>query len=313
LSAVVRLKESFGIGYTIDFLRGSKSEKIWEAHKQIKTYGVGADISKDDWGVYFRDLIAKGYLQQTDDEFPKLRLTAKSEDILKGLVNVQLVKTRVLEEARGAPLTSAEAAYEKELFNDLKDLRNVIADKEHTPAYIIMSDAALIEMAAYLPHDLTELRKISGFGDIKLRRYGQEFLDCILAYCKRKNLPSRIQLKQPKRERVGSSLRKARHDETGTYQATLDLYRQGLSIAEIAVRRNKAPQTISGHLARFIELGDLKAEQFVTKDKINHIKSLVDKHGSLSLKLLKENAADDITYDDIKFVLSDIRAGSSSF
>ncbi len=79
LSAVYRLKENFGINYTIDFLRGSKSEKIWEEHKYLKTYGVGADISKDTWSVYFRDLVAKGYLQQTEDEFPKLKLTENSK------------------------------------------------------------------------------------------------------------------------------------------------------------------------------------------------------------------------------------------
>jgi ATP-dependent DNA helicase RecQ len=313
LSAVVRLKESFGINYTIDFLRGSKSEKIWEEHKQIKTYGIGADISKEEWGVYFRDLLARGYLQQSNDEYPKLRLTPSSEDILKGRVNVQLVKTKVLAEARAASYSSAEANYEKELFGELKEVRKRIADKEGTPPYIVLGDGALVEMAAYLPHDLTELRKISGFGDIKLQRYGKEFLDCVLAYSKRKNLPSRISLKQPKRERMGSSLRQTRADETGTYQATLDLYRQGLSIAEIAARRKKAPQTIAGHLARFIETGELKVEDLVSKQKINYIKTLIDKHGYLSLKLLKDNASDDITYDEIKFVISDVRNAAGSF
>jgi ATP-dependent DNA helicase RecQ len=54
LSAVSRLKERFGGNYVIDFLRGSKSEKIWGEHKQLKTYGVGADISKANWQQYFR-------------------------------------------------------------------------------------------------------------------------------------------------------------------------------------------------------------------------------------------------------------------
>ena len=60
LSAVVRLKERFGNTYVIDFLRGSKSEKIREEHKQLKTYGVGADISKPEWHRYIRELVAHG-------------------------------------------------------------------------------------------------------------------------------------------------------------------------------------------------------------------------------------------------------------
>src|SRR5476651_1272271 len=66
LSAVSRLKERFGSTYVIDFLRGSKSEKIWEEHKQLKTYGVGADISKTDWLRYLRELVALGYLKVTE-------------------------------------------------------------------------------------------------------------------------------------------------------------------------------------------------------------------------------------------------------
>ncbi len=77
LSAVTRLKERFGTTYVIDFLRGSKNEKIREEHKQLKTYGIGADISKTDWFRYIRELCALGYLQVTDDAYPVLKLTPK--------------------------------------------------------------------------------------------------------------------------------------------------------------------------------------------------------------------------------------------
>ncbi len=91
LSAVSRLKERFGAGYVIDFLRGSKREKIWEDHKQLKTYGVGADIHRADWFRYIRELVTLGYLQVTDDAYPVLKLTAKSDPVLKGLEKVELI------------------------------------------------------------------------------------------------------------------------------------------------------------------------------------------------------------------------------
>jgi len=159
LSAVYRLKENFGVNYTIDFLRGSKSEKIREEHKEIKTYGVGADISKEEWSLYFRDLIAKGFLKQTEDEYPKLRLTDKSEAVLKGRMQVQLVQAKVVQEVKPAYGTAAEVSYEKELFTELKELRRTIADRENVPAYIVLSDSTLIELAAYLPHDLAEMKR----------------------------------------------------------------------------------------------------------------------------------------------------------
>ncbi|MDB5282727.1 MAG: recQ [Bacteroidota bacterium] len=310
LSAVFRLKENFGINYTIDFLRGSKAEKIREEHKLLKTYGVGADISKEDWATYFRDLIAKGFLQQTEDEFPKLRLTPKSSDVLQGKTTVQLAKSKVVEEPTRVYGEPAEVNYEKELFSRLKELRKMIADRENVPPYIILSDAGLIELSAYLPQSLSDMKKISGFGDVKVQRYGKEFLEQVLEYCKMKNLASRISLKQPKREKKAKRPIKADAGYSSTYQATLDMHRQGLSTAEIAAQRGMSPQTIANHLAQFVESGDLKASDFVSGEKINQLKNLIDKYGYMSLKTIKENAGDDISYDDIKFVVSEIKGVS---
>ena len=309
LSAVFRLNQSFGLNYTIDFLRGSKSEKIREEHKLIKTYGVGADISREEWQTYFRDLIARGYLQQTDGEYPTIKLTAKSEDVLKGRVKVELVKTKTLEETKAPRGSEAEVSYEKDLYAELKELRKTIADSANVPAYIILGDSTLIEMAAYLPQSLDELRKISGFGDVKLQRYGHEFLACVKEFTKRKNLESRIKLKQPKRERKSTRPVKTEDGNyKNTYQVTLDMHRQGSSIHEIAEQRKMSPQTIANHLAQFVETGDLSVEVFVPRHKIELLKNLIDKHGYMSLKTIKENAGDDVTYSDIRFVISSIAA-----
>jgi len=86
------------------------------------------------------------------------------------------------------------------------------------------------------------------------------------------------------------------------------MHRQGSSISEIAVNRGMSPQTIANHLAQFVETGDLSVEDFVSKQKISQIKSLIDKYGYSSLKDIKENAPDDITYNDIRFVISEIRS-----
>jgi len=309
LSAVFRLNQNFGLNYTIDFLRGSKSEKIREEHKLIKTYGVGADISKEEWQTYFRDLIARGYLHQTEGEYPTIKLTAKSEDVLKGKVKVELVKTKTLEEEKAPRGSQAEVTYEKELYADLKELRRTIADSANVPPYIILGDSTLVEMAAYLPQSLEELRKISGFGDVKLQRYGSEFLQCVKDFTKKKNLESRIKLKQPKRER--KSHRQVK-DEDGiyknTFQISLDMHRQGASLLEIAQQRKMTVQTIVNHLAQFVETGDLSVEEFVSRDKIEHLKNLIDKHGYMSVKIIKDNAGEGITYHDIKFVVSSIMA-----
>src|ERR1700743_2569765 len=98
LSAVARLNERFGSGYVIDFLRGSRSEKIREEHKQLKTYGIGTDISKADWHSYLRELISLGYLAVTEDDYPILKLTEKSSAVLKGQLKVELIASQTVEE-----------------------------------------------------------------------------------------------------------------------------------------------------------------------------------------------------------------------
>ena len=196
LSAVARLESRYGLTYVVDFLRGSKSEKIHEHHKIIKTYGIGNDISKEDWFRYFKDLISFNYLKQAGSEYPVLMLTEKSRDVLSGKEKVFLVKT-----ATKTEVALSDKAYEKGLFARLKIARTELAQKENVPAYLVFSDATLLELATYLPQTLEEMRKISGFGDVKLARYGKIFLEAVLEYCSSRKLVSKISEKVPKRER----------------------------------------------------------------------------------------------------------------
>lgn len=310
LSAVSRLGQSFGVNYTIDFLRGSQSEKIRGEHKEMKTYGVGADISREDWQMYMRDLIARGYLMQTEDEFPKLRLTDKSDDVLKGRTTVQLIKTKTVQAAPATPKASAEANYERDLYERLKTLRKTIADSSNVPAYVILGDATLVEMAAYLPQTLDQLRRISGFGDVKLDRYGGHFLDVIRSYTAERKLSGRIHHKPQKRERKASKpVSQSDGGKRRTSDVTYELYRQGLSLQEIAVQRALSLTTIETHLAQHIESGELRVEELVPAHKIDLLLPLIEQHGYLSLRNIKEAAGEDISYGDIRMVVSAVMAG----
>ena len=199
LSAVARLESRYGLTYVVDFLRGSKAEKITEYHKTLKTYGIGKDISKEEWFKYFKDLIAFNYLKQVGSEYPILTLTEKSRDVLLGKEKVFLVKSEV---KKAAPMTEAEKEFDQSLFGKLKIVRTELAQKEDVPAYLIFSDATLLELATYLPQTLEDVRKISGFGDIKLAKYGKIFLDVVVDYSVVHGLTSKINEKVPKREKI---------------------------------------------------------------------------------------------------------------
>lgn len=308
LSAVARLKERFGAGYVVEFLRGSKSERIREEHKHLKTYGIGADISKTDWQRYMRELVVTGYLQTSEGEYPVLQLTEKSEAVLKGLQKVEFIASTTTEERTDYEVLP----FEPDLLNDLKNIRRDIAVNENVPAYVILGDNTLVEMATYLPKNLDELRLISGFGDVKLARYGREFLIPITSYCAQKGLSSKMGAKKPKRERKQRSERTERPGGD-TRRESFNQYRAGKTIGQIAADRNLAITTIESHLAWFIEQGDIDVTTFVPPAKIPAIQDVAEKYGHDRLAPLKELLGEDYSYGEIKAVVSWIRAGQPSY
>lgn len=295
LSAVKRLQERFGAGYTIDFLRGSNAEKIREEHKQLKTYGIGADISKEMWSKYFNELLQRGYLQKSEGQYAVLQLTDKSQPVLRGTEKVMLTQNKEKLEATSNDASSL--SYEKELFDELKTLRKKIAEAEGVPAYIVLSDATLLELATYLPMHKTEFEQISGFGEIKLDKYGESFCNVITAYGQRKNLSSRIHLKKAKRQRKEKS-----EKLNDTKQQSLDLYKTGRTLVQIAAQRDLSTSTIESHLAFFVEIGELSVNEFVTPEKFATIAGVVRERGNKALAPIKEALGDGYSYAEIKMV-----------
>jgi ATP-dependent DNA helicase RecQ len=299
-SAITRTGESFGMTYIIDFLRGSQSEKIRDPHKQLKTYGIGADISKADWQQYIRELMGQDFLAIEGDPYPILKLLPKASLVLKGQQEVLLTKTQVIHE-RETPQYALP--YEAGLLAELKQVRMAIAKEEDVPAYHIFSDATLQEMATYLPQELSELRQISGFGDVKLARYGQPFSTAIVNYCKQHNLESKISLKSPKRERE----RKPKAKPTGpnsTQQESFTLFKAGMGVDEIAKVRGLSVITIEGHLSVFVKSGQIDVSEITAPEKIPAIKDAIEKYGDAQLSPLKEVLGEGYSYGEIKAVIA---------
>ncbi|WCT12424.1 DNA helicase RecQ [Mucilaginibacter jinjuensis] len=297
LSAVYRLNQRFGTNYVIDLLRGSRSEKIREEHKQLKTYGIGNDLSKAEWQRYIGQLVIQGYLQVTDDQYPVLKLTSTSEAVLKGQQQVEFSISEAMEEEAKA---TEPTVYEADLLHELKTIRFNLAMNENVPAYIILSDATLQEMATYLPQSLDELGRISGFGEVKLNRYGEAFLRIINAYCTQHGLASKISSKRAKATKTKTS----RASAGNTQRESFELYKAGISISEIAGMRNLATTTIENHLCSFIQSGEMEVTELVDQQKIPAIQDAVESYGADRLAPLKEILGDDYSYTEIKAVVS---------
>lgn len=296
LSAVYRLDQSFGMNYVIDFLRGSKSEKIKPWHKNLKTYGVGKDISKKQWQEYLRDLISEKYLEISVGQYPILLLTQKSMEVLKGEEKVKLIKSEVQ-----SVIVEQEYDYQIDLFDKLRKLRKSLAEEENIAPYMIFSDKSLIELATFLPRDTEEVSRISGFGSVKIKKYADDFLSIINDFMKENNLESQIHLKKKRRIKD-----KKQSSKTNTILTTLDLYNSGKSIEEIASARELSERTIENHIAQLIELSDINLSDLLDENRINTIQKTIKEVGGTTLTPFKNELGDEYSFAEIKYVLASL-------
>lgn len=297
LSAVTRTGERFGVEYIIDFLRGSRSAKIVPAHKDIKTYGIGKDIKKEEWQSIVRQMLQQRLVALEDSAYPALVLNDKSRQILRGdlKVNIILKKPKA-----GMAVASTAPQYNAELLELLKDTRRYIAEQENVPAYIIVGDNSLLDMATYIPLTAEALKKISGFGDYKVSKYGPAFMQTLQGYAHKHNLETKIHLKAPKKE-YKSKTNSSKPKISNTQRMTYELLEQGHDIADIAEQRRLSKNTIVGHIAPFIADGQLSATKFLSRDKLNTITQLIKQTGqTVAAKPIKDLLPDDYTYEDIR-------------
>lgn len=197
------------------------------------------------------------------------------------------------------------------LHQQLRKLRESICSRKDLPIYIVAGSNTIDEMAMYLPQTLTELRKISGFGDAKIQQYGQQFLDVILEYSSKNNLSSLIHNKTPKRERKSSPA--DRQERTGppqkkgdTHAKTYKLYKEGKTVSEIAKERNLSVSTIEGHLCKFIRCRDISINELVSREKFILIEAALKDFDGTSTGPVKQKLPNDISFGEIKMVMASL-------
>ena len=170
------------------------------------------------------------------------------------------------------------------------------------PIYMIANQNALKEIATYLPFSKKDLMKLSGFGKTKAEKYGDDILDVVKDYCERNNLNSNMSEKEenPKKERKENP----REEKIASNIISFNLFKEGKSIEEIAKERDFAVTTIEGHLASFVANGEVDINKIVSEERQLLIKEVVKKFGNESFKTLKENLPADISYGEIRMVIS---------
>ncbi|MGD8976645.1 MAG: DNA helicase RecQ [Gammaproteobacteria bacterium] len=182
LSCVYRVGERFGVRHVVDVLRGADTERIRRlGHDRLSTYGIGAEMSDAEWISLTRQLIHLGLLSQDVANYSVLKLTEKSRPVLRGDQTLRLARPRIREAKKKKRARSAVGLgpADEALFESLRALRKRLAGDQGVPPYVVFGDATLVEMSQRKPASEAELLDITGVGQVKLERYGNEFLDAI--------------------------------------------------------------------------------------------------------------------------------------
>ncbi|MEL7358037.1 MAG: DNA helicase RecQ [Cyanobacteria bacterium J06560_6] len=303
LSCVYRCDQRFGMNHIIDVLRGSQKKRILElGHDNLSTYNIGKERTANEWKMLCRALIHQNYLEETTDGYSVLKLNANSNSVLKKLVTVEIpVAQRISTPNEGKEKSSDSELSEVEstLMSELRKLRKQLADEQSVPPYIVFSDASLRQMAQRKPQTPDKFLKISGVGNRKLTQYGQPFTQVIRSFCNNNGIEVDVEQPFPTTESHSKRLAE-KSDITTTQTTTYELYQQGLSLPDIALKRNVRLSTINNHIVKLIEAGyEVDLDKLVAPERQAIIRKAIATVGPQSLRNIREETGDTYNYQEI--------------
>ena len=190
LSGVARIEKRWpgglGVVALVQMLRGSKDKNtLKRGLDTLPTYGIMQDTSPARMRLYLNALEEQGYIINTQGEYPVVRLAADAKEVLFNGKTVTMTERKAAEKPNKTSKSKeagVQADLPQDLYERLRAVRSELAQKQHVPAYIILSNASLAEMASKRPRTTGDLMRISGVGEARAHRYGQKFLQAIAEY-----------------------------------------------------------------------------------------------------------------------------------
>ena len=188
LSCIYRMQGRFGLVMVIEVLRGSQNQKVLNAKlDKLKTYGIMSENHPNEIRQIAQYLIQQGYIEVIGNQYPVLKAGEKALDTLKNNEAIEMPIQEVIERTsikRESKKASPKRQINNALFEQLKSLRLSLAQKESVPAFVVFSDATLNDMCVKLPVDDVGFLAVSGVGQVKLSKYGADFLKVIRGFQK---------------------------------------------------------------------------------------------------------------------------------
>lgn len=270
-SAIIRTGQQVGIMTLTDILRGSARAEIRQkGFDHIKTYGAGRDISTAEWNAYIAQMIQLGLFEVAYEESNHLRVTPYGMRAIRGEVNVELstfspyAKGAVKAKKKPQPVNINPV---EQLFEQLKTVRKQLAAATSAPAYVIFSDATLLDMARRRPSTMDEFLQVQGVSERKAVRFGKKFIGAIRKF-----------------EGLSATM-----PQGTTYKETLILHNAGVPLGEMAQIKGVTVDTIRSHIARLIDEDMISTfGNYITRAEYEAVTSAIAAGGAEAEKELRE-------------------------
>jgi ATP-dependent DNA helicase RecQ len=289
MSCMIRMGQRFGKTLTAQVLTGSRNKKVTEmGFDKLTTYGIMKEKGSKEVSDFIEFLISQELIAIEQGQFPTLYVSPKGKDILLGKEKVHRRETvKVREISKDDPL-----------FETLREVRRTIAERENVPPFVIFSDAALKDMCAKLPRTSEDFLGVSGVGELKLQKYGLEFIQAIRQFCEAH--PER----QPEQGKAAPPKKVAKKAVGDSHLETLQLHQQNLSIEQIAEKRELALSTVESHLIQCAQQGmEVDFSKLIPAEYIPMLQKAVEEAGRSRLKPIKDLLPEEVSYFMVKSYL----------
>jgi ATP-dependent DNA helicase RecQ len=300
LSAVSRTGQRFGAGHSIDIVTGADTKRIRELrHNEVKTYGAGRHKDKKYWRSVVDELLAQNALMQEGDPYPVLKITQKGSDILFGREVITALRKEEVK-AKPSQERSGLQEYDRVLFDRLRTIRKKLAEGHQVPPYVIFSDKTLHEMCRHFPSTSSDMRKITGVGDAKLERYGEDFIHEISKYLA-ESPDSTVPGRDAEDSCTAALTQKKKKGET--VEETYEFFKGGMCLDDIAKLRNLSPSTIASHMEHLIRDGrDIDLDRLVESRKRIKIEKFFLSVKAWGLNPVVEHFNGTVNYEEARLV-----------
>jgi ATP-dependent DNA helicase RecQ len=292
----------------------AEKERAWQRYHEVERFVESSECRQRHICLHFGETpkwetcgicdqcAASPNWLEIEDQKPRRKPSPRSQTEItrpaaqRGISVADFVEARTAETTR--PATSHRSAapalssVDAELKEYLREWRRKIANEKGIAAFVVMHDSALEDLCLVEPSTLSELRRVSGFGDKKVEMYGEQILDAIRRF------------REGDRARTDWKAQASRPAEE-----TLRLLEEGRTFEEIAQLRGRQVRTVIALVANMVERGDVEFQpEWLAPERYTQIATACQQWGLDRLKPLKDALPPEITYEEIKLVVAQLRS-----